>query len=75
MQRHSHYHFLMQKLHQISYLVVENKLLACPSSADTIMLDNYLHDIFRNEGSMLSKLTLMLNNLRTMLTLEAHVAS
>lgn len=43
-------------LAKASYHVVSGKLLAAPTNADTVIMDNYSHDIYFNDGATLVKL-------------------
>ena len=53
----------MTRLKQLSLLVPRNKLLACPTSADTVIMDNYQHDIFTDPASLLIKADTMIGNI------------
>jgi len=52
----------MTKLKKVSVLVGNNKKLATPTNADTVILDNYSHDIFVDEASPLKKVMKMIWN-------------
>lgn len=65
-----HYEYLRLLLKKSSYLVGENKLLATPSSADTILLHDYQHDIYSHEATAHNRLTTMLSNLPRIFKVE-----
>jgi histidine ammonia-lyase len=69
-----HFEYLRAQLRKASYLVPENKLLSSPSSADTILLQDYRHDIYVHEGSAHVRFTAMLANLRRILRVELMAA-
>jgi histidine ammonia-lyase len=70
-----HYELLMISLKKVSTLVAQNKLLAVPTNAETVIMDNYQHDIFVDEGSPICKLTRMLANLREIMKVEVFAAT
>lgn len=57
-------------LAKVSHHVVKGKLLSAPSSADTVIMDNYRHDIYVNEGIIMGRLEKMLVGLTELMTLE-----
>jgi hypothetical protein len=57
-----HYEYLMANLKKVSYLVSENKLLAIPSNADTILMNNYIHDVYISEGNAFKRLITMMDS-------------
>ena len=58
------YDLLMTKLKKVSLLVSHNRKLASPTNADTVILDNYAHDVFVDEFSPSKKTTQMISNLK-----------
>jgi histidine ammonia-lyase len=69
-----HFSYLMILLKKNSYLVCENKQLAISSSADTILLNNYTHDVYANEGSSYKRLLALLQNTKRIVKLELMAA-
>lgn len=52
----------MANLKKVSYLVSENKLLAIPSNADTILMNSYIHDVYVSEGNAFRRLNTMMDS-------------
>ena len=52
----------MANLKKVSYLVSENKLSAFPSNADTILMNNYIHDVYISEGNSFKRLNTMMDS-------------
>jgi fructose-1,6-bisphosphatase len=57
-------------LAKASHHVVRGKLLSAPSNADTVIMDNYRHDIYVDEGIIMGRLEKMLVGLTELMTLE-----
>lgn len=51
----------MANLKKVSYLVSENKLSAIPSNTDTILMNNYIHDVYISEGNSFKRLNAMMD--------------
>ena len=60
----------MIKMRQISLLVGRSKYLTAPTNAETVIMDNYAHDIYVDEAAPLFKANKMLKNLRSIMKLE-----
>jgi len=54
------YDYLKIMNKKVSYLLNENKLLAAPTNTDTILMDNYKHDIFTFDGLLFRKANKMI---------------
>ena len=52
----------------------ENKLLGIPSSTDTILMQEYQHDVYVHEGTAHTRLTTILLNLKYLFKLEVMAA-
>lgn len=68
------YELLKTRLQKISYYVVHNKALSAPTNADTVIMDDYKHDIYYDEGTPMIKADKMLQNLTEMIKLEFLVS-
>jgi hypothetical protein len=55
---------LLARLKKVSYLVAKNKLLAIPTGCDTIIMQNFSHDVFVDEGTPFSKVKQIVSNIR-----------
>lgn len=65
-----YYDILKARLQKVSYLVAHNKNLAAPTNADTVIMDNYKHDIYVDEGTPFMKVHKMIANLTELIKLE-----
>ena len=54
--------------------MVHNKALSAPTNADTVIMDNYRHDIYFDEGTPMLKVSKMIKNLNEMIALEFMVS-
>ncbi len=52
------------KLKKLSTIVGINKRQCNPTNAETVILENYAHDIFVDEASPLKKITTMIDNIK-----------
>ena len=66
---------LMTKLKKNALLVGKNKLIAAPTNADTILMDNYQHDIYVDTATPLNKVNSIINNVTEIMKLEMFCAS
>ena len=64
------YDLLMIRLKRASPLVGENKIIAFPTNAETIIMDNYKHDIYVDVATPLYKTTRMLRNVTHIMSVE-----
>ena len=58
------YPLMSAKLKKLSTIVGNNKRQCNPTNAETVILDNYAHDIFADEASPLKKITIMIQNIK-----------
>lgn len=54
-----------------SHHVVNGKLLSGPTNADTVIMENYRHDIYFNDGVILGRLNKTINGLTELMGIEA----
>jgi len=52
------------KLKKLSTIVANNKRQCNPTNAETVILDNYTHDVFVDEASSLKKITTINDNIK-----------
>lgn len=62
-------------LMKLSYGVVHNKALATSTNADTVIMNEYEHDIYVDEGTPLMKMHKMLTSLTQLMELEIMEAA
>ena len=65
----------MARLKKVSLFVAKNKLIAAPTNAETVIMDNYQHDIFVDETTPINKVNQMINNITQLLQLEQFCSS
>lgn len=68
------YSLMLTKLKKVSVLVSLNRKMMGPTNADTVIMDNYSHDIFVDQGSPYTKIRELIDNLNELLKLELSVA-
>lgn len=58
------YPLMNAKLKKLSTIVANNKRQCNPTNAETVILDNYTHDVFVDEASSLKKITTINDNIK-----------
>ena len=69
------YSLMLARMKKVSVLVSRNRKMMGSSNADTVIMDNYAHDIFVDEGSPYAKMTNLIANLKELMGLELLVAA
>jgi histidine ammonia-lyase len=72
--KNHHFEYLHILLKKYSYFVAENKVLAIPGSIDTVLMQDYKHDLYVHEGTAHARLTALLKNLKYLCKLELMAA-
>jgi histidine ammonia-lyase len=73
-KNNENYDYLTIVNKKVSYLLNENKLLASPTNTDTILMDNFRHDIFTFDGLLFRKASKMIENVKSILQMEVQTS-